>query len=280
MMLAQLVCLLPAAVLGHSPWPAAGHLILRGVDDYQAGASSLPFPAMDDALMNFTGYFTVPPKPSSWDGQTQVYLWFGVNWYNSQGICMGVMQPVLTYGCSPNAFSGVGCGTDTSDPHYSEDPYWYFSSQYVIGWGPGQAFGSKEVIKTLPGSRIYSEMSYMPTTNSWRVFGRDESTGATSTFEIPHPMQDPSLDWRTYHQDPGTQATLYAVSEPHQVSSAATQMPPIHNFEFSVEGRTSALPWQGGQGSAQVVQQGADGRPTLVDMDLSWEGVSKTAISV
>jgi hypothetical protein len=70
------------------------------VDDYQAGSAGLPFPVKDDALMNLTGYFTVPPKPESWDGETQVYLWFGVNWYSyasKPATGMGVMQPVLTY---------------------------------------------------------------------------------------------------------------------------------------------------------------------------------------
>merc|ERR1712014_387234 len=83
-------------------------------------------------------------------------------------------------------------------------------------------------------------------------------------------MQDSSRSWRTVHSDPGTQATLYAVSEPHQVSNAATQMPPTPNFEFSVVGPTRTLPWQGGQGSAKLVQQGDQWKPTLIDMDLSW----------
>jgi len=221
-------------------------------------------------MMNLTGFFTVPEKPYTWDGETQVYLWFGVNWYDSQGSCMGVMQPVLTYGCSPNAMSGVGCGTDTSDPHYTQDPYWYFSAQYVVGWGPGQAFGSTEVIKTQPGSRIYSEMSFNPTTDTWLVFGREETTRETSTFEIPHPMLDASRTWRSVHADPGTQATLYAVSEPHQVMNAAMQMPPLHNFEFSVVSHSRTLYWSGGQGSAKVTQQGDGYKPTLIDMDLTW----------
>lgn len=185
------------------------------------------------------------------------------------------MQPVLTYGCSPNAFSGVGCGTNTSDPHYNDDPYWYFSSQYGVGWGPGQAFGSKEVMKTKPGSSIFSEIAYVPEKNMWRVFSREESTGETSTYNIEHPLPNPSLDWRTYHQDPGTQGTLYTVSEPHSVTDPSTQMPPIHNFEFSVEGKTNSLDWRGGQGSTRVVQKGSGDKPTLVDMDLSWYGATE-----
>lgn len=256
--------------LAKADWQPSSSGILRGVDDYQAGAAALSFNPVDLNMLNLTGYFTVPPKPYSWDGDTQVYLWFGVNWYDSQGQCMGVMQPVLTYGCSPNAMSGVGCGTDTSDPHYADDPYWYFSSQYVIGWGPGQAFGSTQVIKTKPGSRIYSEMSYNPTTDSWVVIGRDDSTGETSTFDIAYPMQDSARSWRAVHADPGTQATLYAVSEPHQVSNAAVQMPPTQNFEFSVVGPSRSLYWAGGQGSARLVQQGDQWKPTLIDMDLTW----------
>jgi hypothetical protein len=135
------------------------------------------------------------------------------------------------------------------------------------------------MVKTQPGHRIYSEMSYNPGTNSWLVFGRDEMSGQSSTLQIPHPMGNSSLDWRTYHQDASTHADLFAVSEPHQVSNPATQMPPIHNFEFSVVGKTSALPWQGGQGSAKVVQQGRGTTPTLVDMDLSWRAqVSAVAV--
>jgi hypothetical protein len=111
------------------------------------------------------------------------------------------MQPVLTFGCSPNALSGakrlparppcayptpvggtislhshapgstgVGCNgsgynsslgypTGGPDPRYGEAPYWYFSAQYVLGWGAGMARGSAQMIRTQPGRRLYSEIS-------------------------------------------------------------------------------------------------------------------------
>lgn len=230
--------------------------ILRGVNDYQAGSSYFRFPATDASLLNFTCEFTVPAKPPTWDGQTQVYLWCGINWYDSAGSCLGVMQPVLTYGCSPDAFSGVGCGTSVSDPHYANDPYWYFSSQYVVGWGPGQATGSKQMVKTRVGSKIYSEMSYSPAKDSWLIYGRDETTGASSTFQVDHPLLDASRSWRSVHADPKSSAALYAVSEPHQVSNPVTQMPNIRDFQIAVTGVTAGLTWQADQGSARVEQHG------------------------
>ena len=193
-----------------------GNQHVGGVNDYQAAASSLKFPARVSDGLNFSCSFTVPPKPVSWDGKTQVYLWCGLNWYDAGGNCLGVMQPVLTYGCSPDAMSGVGCGTTTSDPHYSSDPYWYFSSQYVLGWGPGQARGSSQVVKTLPGRTIYSEMSYDASADAWLIRGREETTKEISDYVVRHPVEDPGRSWRTEHASPETSATAYVVSEPHQ----------------------------------------------------------------
>ena len=97
----------------------------------------------------------------------------------------------------PQGVNNCGrCGGNGSDPHYSRDPYWYFSSQYVLGWAPGQARGSSEVIRTEPGRVIYSEMSYNPMTDAWKVFGRDETTGESSTYTIKHPIEDPARSWK------------------------------------------------------------------------------------
>lgn len=241
---------------GASQVPSPGSPILRGVNDYQAGSSYFKFPSTDATLLNFTCEFAVPVKPPVWDGQTQVYLWCGINWYDSKGSSLGVMQPVLTYGCSPDAFSGVGCGTNESDPHYAHNPYWYFSSQYVLGWGPGQATGSKQVVKTEVGSKIYSEMSYDPVKDSWFIYGRDETTGESSTFIVDHPLLQTGRTWRSVHADPKTSAALYAVSEPHQVSNPSSQMPNVRDYQITVTGVTSGLSWQADQGSAKVEQQG------------------------
>lgn len=244
----------------HSSLVPPGAKVLRGVNDYQAAGASWKFPVTDATVLNLTCEFTVPPKPPTWDGNTQVYLWCGVNWYDSGKQCLGVMQPVLTYGCSPNAMSGVGCdgdaGAHRTDPDYSKDPYWYFSSQYVMGWGPGQARGSPQVFRTEPGRKLYGEMSYNAATDAWQVIGRDETTGQTSTYVINHPKEDPSRSWKEIHADAGTEASVLIASEPHQVSNVATQMPALTNFLTTILRPAGALSWQGGPGPVKVVQKG------------------------
>merc|ERR1712080_655020 len=97
--------------------------------------------------------------------------------------------------------------------------------------------------------KIYSEMSYNAARDSWTIYGRDETTGESSTFIVDHPLLDPSRTWRSVHADPKSSAALYAVSEPHQVSNPAAQMPNTRDFQLVVTGVTSGLKWQGGQGS-------------------------------
>lgn len=132
----------------------------------------------------------------------------------------------------------------------------------MLGWAPGQARGSPQVLRTVPGRTLYSEMSYDPAADAWNVIGRDEATGESSTYTVRHPVEDTARSWRAVHADPGTQATAYVVSEPHQIGDPATQMPAAADFHVDVLRPASALRWQGGQGSARVE---AVGGPACAD---------------
>jgi hypothetical protein len=88
----------------------------------QSGTSFVYF------FQNFTeltGNFLVPPLPIDYSAEQSVFLWFGVE---LRGGDFGVLQPVLMFGPCCCAKEGVGAH---ADPEYSNEPYWYFSSQYV-----------------------------------------------------------------------------------------------------------------------------------------------------
>ena len=265
------------------------------VQNYQAAGTALiargqpATTAFDPSQLNFSCELTVPPIPPSWDGNTTIYLWCGVNWYDKGRPIAGdgVMQPVLTFGCSPNAFSGVGCNgsqynaslgypTGGPDRAYGQAPYWYVSAQYVLGWGPGMARGSRQMIRTAPGRTISSEVSYDAKADSWLVGARDPlAVGVQASYlHVPNPSFNASRTWRALLQDNRTEAAAIVAVEPQQVTDPRRQMPKMEDYRVLVTAPAAALPWNVNPGSSARVLQGGrspEYNPTIAGFDLQWQ---------
>lgn len=108
--------------------------------------------------------WTVPELPSKASGQV-VYFWPGFKATHPEP-GYPVLQPVLQY--------GEGAST-----------HWQLQSWFV--WAKASIFPvakTGKAISVSPGDKITSYMELDATTKTWTVFGKDETTGESSTLQV------------------------------------------------------------------------------------------------
>jgi hypothetical protein len=110
--------------------------------------------------LNFTADWIVPELPEQKSGQVD-YHWPG---FKSQQPEMGlpVLQPVLQYG-----------------QHGLMQPKWQLQSWFVHGGAT-----TAPAIDVSPGDQIRSYMAFDEGSQTWTVYGENESTGETSVLKI------------------------------------------------------------------------------------------------
>jgi len=165
------------------------------------------------------GTFVVPPLPKTYANQS-IFLWFGIE---PQGYDLGVLQPVLMYGPCCASKNGIGY---PSDPSYSRNPYWYYSSQYVY---PDPKTGTccvctgGPVFKTSPGNTLLSTLTY-DATKGWIVYFQDLQQTASSSQWATTPYMDPTKSWVNY----SNHTTSFVVAETYNIDNSVVtaEMPP------------------------------------------------------
>lgn len=153
---------------------------------------------------------------------------------------MGVMQPEIDYGpnCMPGRRpqDGIGPGVD---PAYDEQPYWYWSAQYVhpnvthpVSHSEGSKHGyichTGKLFKAKPGQRLITNMTYDPSTDAWLNYIYSPDTGETSFFNATNPYMQPGLSWRDFMVSDGVKAMFFV--ETYGVSDWRAGMPPARDW--------------------------------------------------
>lgn len=179
--------------------------------------------------------FSVPAPPES--GNIDLFLWCGIF-----GEKFGILQPVLMYG--NNCFeermpAGIG---PYQDPGYSNDPYWYYSAQYVNTY-PGLPQGNSGCIQTGMGFKakegdvLVSTFEYDHSAGSQKVSialqdgsQLSEITVAKPTYWNPAGGSTIPLSWADVHEyypvvaiEPGV-ATPFSTDK-HEISKQLPARP-------------------------------------------------------
>lgn len=176
-------------------------------------------------VSRMTCSFRVPllPKTFNKTEAQSVFLWCGVE---PNGYDVGVLQPVLMYGPCCNSGNGVG---DPSDPDYSENPYWYFSAQYVFpNYTTKNCCVCKtgQVFKASPGDLLLSTIEFQEETSTWLVQGMNMMTKNLSVLAVAHPFLNESLQWKDYSND----FASFVDVETYTITNVSAEMPPEENW--------------------------------------------------
>ncbi len=170
----------------------------------EAGAEVHTFSTAATSGIPFTVFkctFEVPATPASFTSQS-IFPWCGIQ--QSSGVTpsgdssFGVLQPVLMFGDDcVSGQPGFGLGP-AGDPHYQQDPYWYYSAQYVYPDPVGSTSHTcttAQGFKAEPGDILVSTMTYDPTSDTMTVAVSQQDGSGLSTDVVAHPWLDPTKSW-------------------------------------------------------------------------------------